>query len=165
MHRVIKGKSMKDTIEEHLNNHGYYLRNLSPPAGNYIPVQRHHDLLFISGQLPFVDGKLTATGRVGDEVTQQQAYEAARFCALNILMQVKNMIGSLDNVQKIIKLGGFVASAPNFYEQPSVINGASDLMVLAFGEERGKHARFAVGSIALPGNTSVEIEAIIALKS
>ncbi|MEK9881227.1 MAG: RidA family protein, partial [Alphaproteobacteria bacterium] len=116
--------------------------------------------VFVAGQVPFVDGKLTATGRIGEDASVEDGYEQARICAINLIAQVKVACGGdLDRVRRVVKLGGFVASAPDFTGQPGVVNGASDLMVEVFGDA-GKHSRFAVGANALPLGCLVEVDGI-----
>ena len=119
--------------------------------------------MWTSGQLPLVDGQLPITGLVGDEVSAEEAYSAARTCALNALAAVDAEVG-LDNVASISKLVGFVASAPGFYEQPGVVNGASELVGEIFGDE-GVHVRSAVGVAVLPKNAPVEVEMVVELRS
>ena len=119
--------------------------------------------MWTSGQLPLVDGQLPITGLVGDEVSAEEAYSAARTCALNALAAVDAEVG-LDNVASISKLVGFVASAPGFYEQPGVVNGASELVGEIFGDQ-GVHVRSAVGVAALPKNAPVEVEMVVELRS
>lgn len=150
--------------EKALAEAGFQLPPAAAPAANYVPYTRQGDTLYISGQLPLIDGKLLATGRVGESIDLELAAKAAQACALNIIAQMKAACGGdLGQVEQVLKLGAFVASAPDFTGQPQVVNGASDLMVLAFGD-MGRHARFAVGTNVLPLNASVEIDAIIALK-
>jgi enamine deaminase RidA (YjgF/YER057c/UK114 family) len=118
------------------------------------------DLLFLSGTTCYVDGGLLYEGRVGAELTVEQGYAAARQTALNLLSVIKTTLGDLDRVRQIVKLNGYVNSAPEFDRQPEVTNGASDLLVYIFGE-RGKHARTSLGTCALPGHIPVEIELIV----
>ncbi len=133
-------------------------------VANYMPFVEVGGILYISGQLPFVDGKKTHVGRLGEDTTTAQGALAARNCALNILAQVNAAVGGdWGRVIRCIKLGGFVASAPTFTDQPAVINGASDFMVAILGE-RGRHARFAVGVPVLPFGAAVEVEAIFAVR-
>ena len=114
----------------------------------------------MSGQVPFVDGKLTKTGHIGDNATLEDGYEQARICAINLIAQVKVACGGdLDRVRRVVKLGGFVSSTPDFTGQPGVINGASDLMVEVFGDA-GRHARFAVGTNVLPLGCLVEVDGV-----
>lgn len=135
------------------------IRLPAPPraVGSYLPVLRAGDDLFVSGQLPMRDGQLVLAGRVGDEISLEAAYEAARLCAINALALLDDATGSqLERVQ-LLRVGGFVASAAGFVEQPKVVNGASDLFVQILGD-RGRHARAAVGVSALPLGAPVEIE-------
>ena len=132
----------------------------SAPAGSYVPYVISNNLVFISGQLPFVNGELPVKGKLGDNVSVEVGIEMAEACAKALLSQLKAACnGDLNKVKRVVKLGGFVASMPNFTDQPKIINGASDLFVEIF-EEKGKHARFAVGSPALPRDVPVEIEGI-----
>lgn len=128
------------------------------PVAVYVPAVRSGNHVYTSGQLPFVNGQLTVTGKVGAEVSIEQAAEAARLCALNALAAVHDLVG-LDNVVRIVKVVGFVASAPGFGDQPLVINGASEFLGEVFGDA-GVHARSAVGTSELPKNTPVEVELI-----
>ena len=140
------------------------LDEASVPAGSYMPYVITNNLVFISGQLPFIDGKLTIKGKVGDNVSLDDAVKMSEACAKALLSQLKAACnGNLDKVNKVVKLGGFVASAPNFTDQPKVINGASDLIVNIFGD-KGKHSRFAVGVAALPLNVPVEIDGIFEIE-
>jgi enamine deaminase RidA (YjgF/YER057c/UK114 family) len=138
---------------------GITLPQVATPAGSYLPSARTGDLLFTAGQLPLVDGRLPATGRVGAEVSPEDAKEYARLAGINILAAVDAAVG-LDAVRRVVKLVGFVASAPGFTGQPGVINGASDLMAEVFGDA-GRHARSAVGVAELPLGSPVEVEAIL----
>ncbi len=130
------------------------------PVANYVPVVRAGDLLFLSGVLPSRDGQLICTGKLGQGITIEQGMEAAKVAALNALAIVRSEVGSLDNVKRIVKMVGHIASAPGFTDQPQVLNGASDLLVQIFGEA-GKHARVAVGAAELPRRAPVEIELIV----
>jgi enamine deaminase RidA (YjgF/YER057c/UK114 family) len=149
---------MSETWRKNLERLGLELPSVAAPGGAYIPALRSGQLVYTSGQLPFVDGKLFAEGKVGAEVTLEQAKEAAKLCALNALAAVHDVAG-LDAVVRIVKVVGFVASAPGFNDQPLVINGASELLGEVFGDA-GKHARSAVGVFELPRNTPVEVEII-----
>ncbi|KON90440.1 hypothetical protein AF332_26360 [Sporosarcina globispora] len=128
------------------------------PMANYVTVRRSGQLLYLSGAGPFVNGKPAYTGRVGKDVTLEEAYNAAKISALNLLSMIKGEVGSLDNI-RIVKLLGFVSSEDDFYQQPEVINGASDFLVEVLGEN-GKHSRSALGTSVLPFNIPVEIEMI-----
>jgi enamine deaminase RidA (YjgF/YER057c/UK114 family) len=133
-------------------------------AGNYIPFTRVGDLIFVSGQIPMVDGKIVGIGKVGKDLTTDEAKAVAQICAINLLSQAKAATyGNLDKVVQVVKLGGFVNCVDGFTEQPEVINGASDLMVMAF-ESRGRHSRFAVGTNALPRGVSVEVEGVFQIE-
>ena len=143
---------------------GLLLPEAAQPQFNYVPVVLHGDLAYVSGQLPKQDGEVRIKGRVGDTVSVEVAQEAARICALQALACLAQALGSIDRVTRIIKLSGFVASDPDFYQQPAVIDAASELMVRVFGEA-GRHARSAIGVSALPRNSSVELEVIAAFRS
>lgn len=143
---------------ENLEKLGLTLPAVAAPVASYIPAIRTGNLVYTSGQLPFVDGQLSVTGKVGAEVTTEQAAEAAQLCALNALAAVHALVG-LDNVVRIVKVVGFVASAPGYTDQPVVINGSSNFLGEVFGEA-GVHARSAVGVSELPKNTPVEVELI-----
>ncbi|MFI6367399.1 RidA family protein [Nocardia sp. NPDC050630] len=144
--------------EKNLAQLGLTLPPVVAPVAAYIPAIRTGSLVYTSGQLPFVDGQLSATGKVGAEVSLEQAKEAAKFCALNAIAAVHDLVG-LDAVVRIVKVVGFVASASGFTDQPQVINGASELLGAVFGDA-GVHARSAVGVAELPRNTPVEVELI-----
>ena len=149
---------MTSPAVDNLKRLGITLPNAPAPAANYVPYVVAGNMVFVSGQLPLVDGKLSVTGHVGRNVTTQQAAEQARQCAINLLAQLNAACGGdLSRVKRVLKLGGFVACTEEFTDQPEVINGASDLMVEVFGDA-GRHARFAVGSNTLPRGTCVEIE-------
>lgn len=149
------------SIEARLQELGLVLPEVSAPLASYVPVMVHGDLAFVSGQLPFIDGELV-TGTLGKDVDLDRAIAAARACGLMILAQLRAEIGSLDRVERIVKLGGFVASTPDFSDQHKVVNGASDLMGEVFGD-KGRHARAAVGVPSLPVGAAVEVDAVIAL--
>jgi len=148
------------TIDKRLDELGIDLPPANAPAGNYVPFVRTGDLLFISGQIPVVDGKPAFIGALGGEFNVEDGAAAARACTLSILAQAREALGGdLDRVVRCVKLSGFVASTPDFTDHPKVINGASDLLVEVFGEA-GRHARAAVGMSALPLGVAVEVEAI-----
>ncbi|MCT1635557.1 RidA family protein [Corynebacterium pseudodiphtheriticum] len=149
-------------INERLAELGIELPNVAKPLAAYVPAKRVGKQVWTSGQLPLVDGQLPVTGLVGDEVSADEAYGLARICALNALAAVDAEVG-LDNVASISKLVGFVASAPGFYEQPAVVNGASDLVGEIFGDA-GQHVRSAVGVAVLPKNAPVEVEMVVELR-
>ncbi|MBM4120776.1 MAG: RidA family protein [Nitrospira sp.] len=146
--------------ERRLAELGLVLPAPPKPVATYIPAVLAGDLLFLSGVIPFRDGKLVLEGKLGRDLTVEQGYEAARVSLLNALAIVKEKLGTLDRVQKIVRMTGHVASAEGFTQQPAVINGASDLLVTIFGEA-GKHARVALGAAELPLNAPLEIELII----
>lgn len=150
------------SARERLTELGITLPELATPAGSYLPTARTGNLLFTAGQLPFVDGRLPATGKVGAEVTPEDAKEYARLAGLNVLASIDAAVG-LDAVQRVVKIVGFVASAEGFTGQPGVINGVSDLMADVFGEA-GRHARAAVGVAELPLGSPVEVEAIVEVR-
>ena len=151
---------MTSKVEKKLQETGITIPNAPSPAANYLPFTRAGNLVFVSGQVPFVDGKVEVTGKVGQSASVEVAQGQAKICAINLLAQLKVACdGDLDRVVRVIKLGAFVASADDFFNQPIVVNAASDLMVKAFGEA-GRHARFAVGTNALPLNCLVEIDGI-----
>ena len=145
---------------------GVTIEQLAPLAAlrNAEPVVRAGDLLFLSGVLPSRDGRLVMTGKLGENLTVEQGVEAARVAVLNGLSIVRSEAGSLDRVKQIVKMVGYIASAPGFTDQPQVLNGASDLLVSVFGEA-GRHARVAVGAAELPRQAPVEIELIVELHS
>lgn len=149
---------------ERLHELGYELPSVPTPAGSYVPATKSGSLVFTAGQLPFEDGQLRITGKVGADVTPEQAQDAARICALNALAAAASVVGGLDNIARIVKVTGFVASAEGFTGQPGVINGASDLLGEVFGEA-GLHSRSAVGVAELPLGSPVEVETILELAS
>ncbi|MBY6678468.1 RidA family protein [Rhodococcus sp. BP-332] len=146
-------------VTEKLGELGLTLPPVVPPVASYVPAVRSGDHVFTSGQLPMVDGALTATGKVGAEVSAEDATAAARVCALNALAAIDALVG-IDSVVRIVKVVGFVASAPGFTGQPGVINGASNLLGELFGDA-GIHARSAVGVAELPLGAAVEVEMIV----
>ncbi|GGE12160.1 hypothetical protein GCM10011529_18150 [Polymorphobacter glacialis] len=154
---------MTDTPATRLAALGITLPVAAPPAANYVPAVAIDGLLHISGQIPFDDAGALIKGRLGDGVSVAEGAEAARRCAIGLIAQMQAALGDLGRVRRIVKLGVFVASAPDFTDQPEVGNGASNLMVEIFGEA-GRHARSAVGVYALPRGVAVEIDAIIAIR-
>lgn len=148
-------------VQTRLAELGFALPPVATPVAAYVPAVRHGDLIMTSGQLPMVDGALVATGKVGAEVTPEQAKDLARICALNALAAVASLVGSLDNIQ-VLKVVGFVASAEGFTGQPGVINGASELLGAVLGDH-GVHARSAVGVAELPLGAPVEVELTVAV--
>ena len=154
---------MAGKIETRLQELAIELPEAAAPAANYIPYVVSGKLIFIAGQITFKDGKIEYTGKVGEDLSVDDGYQAARLCGLNLLAQAKAAAGGdLDWIKRVVKLGGFVNSGPDFSNQPEVINGASDLMVDIFGDN-GKHARFAVSAGSLPRNVAVEIDGIFEL--
>ena len=141
---------------------GLELPAVAEPAGSYVPATRIGRLIFTAGQLPFEEGELRTTGKVGDGVRPEEAREAARLCALNALAAAASEAGGIDRIARVVKVTGFVASAPNFNRQPEVINGASELIGEVFGEA-GLHARSAVGVAELPLDAPVEVELVAQL--
>lgn len=153
---------MSNTAEQRLKESGITLPEAAAPVASYQPTVESGGMLYISGQLPFVEGNLV-TGKLGEDVSPEQGHKAAEACALMLAAQMKRALGSLDRVEKIVKLGAFVASTPDFTDQPKVANGASDMMETIFGEA-GRHARSAVGVPVLPLNAAVEVDAIVKVK-
>ena len=147
-------------VEEKLQEMGLSLSAPSAPLANYIPAVRTGNLVFLSGVGPRTPDGQTATGKVGRDLTVEQAQVAARQCALNLLANLKGIIGDLDKVTHVVKLLGMVNAVPEFGEHPQVINGCSDLLVALFGE-KGRHARAAVGMGSLPNGIPVEIEMVV----
>jgi enamine deaminase RidA (YjgF/YER057c/UK114 family) len=151
-------------IDSKLAKLGIVLPTPSSPLAAYVPFTIAGKLVFISGQLPYDNGKVQITGSLGVNVDIETGQKAARQCALNILAHLKTACaGDLDRVSACVKLGGFVASAPDFFDQPKVVNGASELIQSVF-DDAGRHSRFAVGIAALPLNAAVEVDAIFALR-
>ena len=146
-------------IEDKLKEMGLTLPSTSKPAGSYIPLVKIHDLVFISGQIPFVNDQLR-TGKLGKDLTIEEGYDCAKICALNALSVIKSELGSLDKIHRIIKVSGYVNCVDDFIDQPKVINGASDLFGKLIGDN-GKHSRIAIGSNSLPLNSAVEIDYIL----
>ena len=151
------------SIEQRLAELGIELPTPAAPVAAYVPVVVAGGMAYVSGQLPFVGGQLV-TGRLGDDVSLEQGTAAAQACGLMILAQLKATLGSLDRVERVVKLGAFVNSATTFTDQPKVANGASELMQDVFGEA-GRHARSAVGVPVLPLGAAVEIDAVVAVKA
>ena len=145
-----------------LKDLGLELPPVPSPAGSYVPATQAGSFVFTAGQLPLRDGELLATGKVGEAVTPEEAQEAARLCALNALAAAAQRAGGLDNLRDVVKVTGFVASAPGFNGQPGVLNGASELLGEVFGDA-GLHARSAVGVSELPLDSPVEVEIVVSL--
>jgi enamine deaminase RidA (YjgF/YER057c/UK114 family) len=151
---------MAGTIEQKLAALDVVLPTPASPIANYVGFVRTGNLLVVSGQVCVgADGKLIAKGKLGAGVTTEQGVAAARGCAINLLAQVKAAIGDLDEVVRVVRLGGFINSAPDFLDGPKILNGASDLMVAVFGD-KGRHARTTVGVASLPADAAVEVEGI-----
>jgi len=148
------------SVEARLAALGLELPEVATPAGAYVPAVISGNLVFTAGQIPLVDGKLMAEGRLGAEITAEAGKEIAQRCALNAIAAVKSVLGDLGRVKKVVKVVGFVASTPEFTSQPGVVNGASELLQAAFGDA-GIHARSAVGVAVLPLNSPVEVELIV----
>jgi len=149
---------MSGSVEKKLASLGINLPTPAAPIANYVPFVRSGNMLVVSGQLCFgTDGSLLAKGQLGNGVSLDDGQRAARACAINLLAQLKSALGDLDKVVRVVRLGGFINSAPGFTDGPKVMNGASDLMVEVFGE-KGRHARSTVGVAALPANAAVEVE-------
>jgi enamine deaminase RidA (YjgF/YER057c/UK114 family) len=148
------------TPEERLQQLGVSLPTPAAPVAAYIPCVRTGNLVYVSGQVPLVDGKPSHTGHLGDDVSLEDGRAAARTCAINLLAALKAELGELSQVRQVVKVVGFVASAPGFTEMPKVVNAASELLGETFGDA-GRHARSAVGVAALPLGVPVEVEAIV----
>jgi enamine deaminase RidA (YjgF/YER057c/UK114 family) len=159
-HTSIRRKPMAGIVEKKLQELGIALHEPRAPMANYVPFVRSGNMLTVSGQV-CVDGegKIVAKGQLGGGVSIEDGQKAARVCAINLLAQVKSAIGDLDKVVRVVRLGGFVNSVPHFPDGPKVMNGASDVMVAAFGD-KGKHARSTVGVAALPSDAAVEVEGL-----
>lgn len=149
--------------EERLAALGLTLPPVVPPLAAYVPAVRSGHTVYTAGQVPIADGQLLAAGKVGAEVTADQAFALARTCALNALAAAASLAGGLSSISRVVKVTGFVASAPDFTAQPQVVNGASELFLEVFGEA-GRHARSAVGVAVLPANAPVEVELIVEVR-
>lgn len=150
---------MAGAVEKKLGELGIVLTEPAAPIANYVPFVRTGNLLMISGQVCHSAGVLVAKGKLGGGVSIEDGQKAARACAVNLLAQIKAAVGDLDKVVRVVRLGGFINSAPDFLDGPKVMNGASDLMVAAFGD-KGRHARTTVGVAALPQDAAVEVEGL-----
>jgi enamine deaminase RidA (YjgF/YER057c/UK114 family) len=151
------------SIKEKLAALGLNLPTAAAPVAAYVPAVKTGNLVFTAGQLPVVDGKLVLTGKVGSDVTPEDAKKMAEICALNALAAI-SLVADIDQIEKIVRVGGFVNGVPGFVAIPAVINGASELLIKLFGDVNGKHARTAVGVAELPLNAPVEIEMVVQLK-
>ena len=152
------------SIKEKLSALGLTLPTAAAPVAAYVPAVKSGTLVFTAGQLPVVDGKLVKEGKVGSDVTADDAKELAQLCALNALAAI-SLVAQLDQIERIVRVGGFVNCAPGFVAIPGVVNGASELLIKIFGDVNGKHARTAVGVAELPLNAPVEIEMVVQLKN
>ena len=151
---------MPGTVEQKLTEQGITLPEPRAAVANYVGFVRSGNLLFVSGQVcADAEGKLIAKGKLGAGVTLEQGYAAAKGCGVNLLAQIKAALGDLDKVVRVVRIGGFVNSAPDFLDGPKVLNGASDLMVAVFGD-KGRHARTTVGVASLPADAAVEVEGV-----
>jgi enamine deaminase RidA (YjgF/YER057c/UK114 family) len=152
------------SIQAKLAELGLTLPQAAAPVAAYVPAVRTGNLVFTAGQLPLVDGKIPFVGKVGSDVTPEQAKDMAQVCALNALAAI-SLVADIDQIEKIVRVGGFVNGIPGFVAIPAVINGASELLIKLFGEVNGKHARTAIGVAELPLNAPVEVEMVVQLKS
>jgi enamine deaminase RidA (YjgF/YER057c/UK114 family) len=148
------------TVEQALESMGLTLPQTPKPVASYVPAVKTGNLVFSSGQIPIKDGQLSRRGSVGDDVTEDDAYDLAQTCALNALAAVKSVIGDLDRITRIVRVTGYVQSASGFTGQPAVVDGASDFLVKVFGE-KGQHARVAVGVYQLPLDSPVEVDIVV----
>ena len=152
------------SIKEKLASIGLSLPVAAAPVAAYVPAVRSGNLVFTAGQLPTVNGKIVKEGKVGSEVSADEAKELAQVCALNALAAI-SLVADLDQIERVVRVGGFVNCAPGFTAIPGVVNGASELLIKIFGDVNGKHARTAVGVAELPLNAPVEIEMVVQLKN
>ena len=152
------------SIKAKLTELGLTLPEAALPVAAYVPAVRTGNLVFTAGQLPLVDGKIPFVGKVGSDVTPEQAKDMAQVCALNALAAI-SLVADIDQIERIVRVGGFVNGIPGFVAIPAVINGASELLIKLFGEVNGKHARTAIGVAELPLNAPVEVEMVVQLKN
>jgi enamine deaminase RidA (YjgF/YER057c/UK114 family) len=152
------------SIKEKISSLGLALPTAGAPVASYVPAVKSGNLVFTAGQLPVVDGKLLKEGKVGRDVSAEEAKELAQICALNALAAI-SLVADLDQIERVVRVGGFVNCAPGFTAIPGVINGASEFLIKIFGDVNGKHARTAVGVAELPLNAPVEVEVIVQLKN
>jgi len=150
---------MSETVEDRLAKLGITLPAPAAPVANYVPYALAGNILVVSGQIPFRDGKIAFVGKLGNPVSVEQGQLAAQLCMVNVIAQAKAALGDLARVQRVVRLGGFIACGPDFTQQAQVMNGASDLAVAAFGDA-GRHARSTIGVPSLPGDAAVEVEAM-----
>ena len=151
------------SIKSKLAELGLTLPVAAAPVAAYVPAVRTGNLVFTAGQLPLVDGKIPFVGKVGSDVTPEQAKDMAQICALNALAAI-SLVADIDQIERVVRVGGFVNGIPGFVAIPAVINGASELLIKLFGEVNGKHARTAIGVAELPLNAPVEVEMVVQLK-
>ena len=152
------------SIKEKIESLGLTLPVAALPVAAYVPAVKTGNLVFVAGQLPLVDGKIVKEGKVGKDVTPEEAKEMAQVCALNALAAIA-LVADIDQIERIVRVGGFVNGVPGFFAIPPIINGASELFIKLFGEINGKHARTAIGVSELPLNAPVEVEVLVQLKS
>jgi enamine deaminase RidA (YjgF/YER057c/UK114 family) len=152
------------SIREKLQDLGLALPSAAPTVAAYVPAVKTGNLVFVAGQLPLVDGKIFKEGKVGKEVTPDEAKQMAQLCALNALAAI-SLVADIDQVERIVRVGGFVNGIAGFTAIPPIINGASELFIKLFGEVNGKHARTAIGVAELPLNSPVEVEVLVELKA
>ena len=151
------------SLKEKIESLGLTLPVAALPVAAYVPAVKTGNLVFVAGQLPLIDGKIVKEGKVGKEVTPEEAKEMAHICALNALAAIA-LVADIDQIKRIIRVGGFVNGAPGFTAIPGVINGASELFIKLFGEINGKHARTAIGVAELPLNAPVEVEMVVEVR-
>jgi enamine deaminase RidA (YjgF/YER057c/UK114 family) len=151
------------SIKAKIESLGLTLPVAALPVAAYVPAVKTGNLVFVAGQLPLVDGKIVKEGKVGKEVTPEEAKEMAQVCALNALAAIA-LVADIDRIERIVRVGGFVNGVPGFFAIPQIINGASELFIKLFGEVNGKHARTAIGVAELPLNAPVEVEVLVQLK-
>lgn len=150
-------------VEEKIKSLGLFLPSIAIPLASYIPSVKSGSLVFTAGQIPIVDGKLVKEGKVGRDITTEDASKLAEICALNALAAI-TLVANLDQVERIVKVSGFVNCAPGFTEIPGVVNGASEFLIKVFGDVIGKHVRTSIGVAELPLNAPVEIELVVQLR-
>jgi enamine deaminase RidA (YjgF/YER057c/UK114 family) len=150
------------SLKEKIESLGLTLPVAALPIAAYVPAVKTGNLVFVAGQLPLIDGKIVKEGKVGKEVTPEEAKEMAQVCALNALAAI-SLVADIDQIERIIRVGGFVNGIPGFFAIPPIINGASELFIKLFGEVNGKHARTAIGVAELPLNAPVEVEVLVQL--
>ena len=151
------------SIKAKIESLGLTLPVAALPVAAYVPAVRTGNLVFVAGQLPLVDGKIVKEGKVGKEVTPEEAKEMAQVCALNALAAIA-LVTDIDQIERIVRVGGFVNGIPGFFAIPPIINGASELFIKLFGEVNGKHARTAIGVAELPLNAPVEVEVLVQIR-